>query len=599
MRIAGLALLLIGCGNAGDGSLADGGGGGDGPQVLQDGNMGVADLAGGPKSCTPQCSGKSCGDDGCGSVCGGCGTSQLCVAGACQNPSGSDTLNVDPTAGPHAIHPEIYGLAAADAKTLTALNIPLNRWGGNGSTLYNWQLDVGNTANDWFFENIPNSGAIGNPGDANYSSSSDEFIKANSGASAASMITIPVIGWTPKNRITSHPYSCGFPASKYPSQQKFDPYDANCGNGLDASGKNLASDPTDDAMQVQPSFQQQWVQHMVQRFGTATAGGVKFYQLDNETNLWGSTHRDVHPASVTTDEIWSGTQAYAPLIRAADPSSLILGYGTWGPVDLWFSAKDMDAQSNADQMTHGGIPLAQWYLRQLAAYEKANGVRIVDCVDIHYYPQGGDPLENTRSLWDTTYADPSWVNSALGHPVALFPNVQSWIAKEYPGTGICVSEYNFHEGDETNAAAGLVEADVLGLYGVWGVRLAAFWTTPVDGSGNPRPAYRAFQMFRNYDGANGRFLDVSVGATSSNAKLAIYAASDSATSASKLTIIIINKDTAAQTPTLGLQNFTPAGAAKVWQVVNNAAPVKGSDITPSGGKLQLSLPASSITLLSL
>lgn len=85
----------------------------------------------------------------------------------------------------------------------------------------------------------------------------------------------------------------------------------------------------------------------------------------------------------------------------------------------------------------------------------------------------------------------------------------------------------------------------------------------------------------------------------SNAKLAIYAASDSASAPSKLTIVIINKDSAAQTPTLALHNFTPAGAAKVWQVVNNAAPAKASDITPTGGKLQLALPASSITLLAL
>src|SRR5262249_8192078 len=161
-------------------------------------------------------------------------------------------------------------------------------------------------------------------------------------------------------------------------------------------------DPTNDSMQVQPSFQQEWVQHMVQRFGTAAGGGVQYYQLDNETNAWAGTHRDVHPNPTTTDEIWANTQAYAPLIRAADPSAMIPGFGSWGPVDLWFSAKDMDASSSADQMAHGNIPLTQWYLRQLAAYEKSNGTRIVDCIDIHYYPQGGDPLENTRSLWDSS-----------------------------------------------------------------------------------------------------------------------------------------------------------------------------------------------------
>ena len=36
------------------------------------------------ESCTPSCSGKSCGDDGCGSSCGICGTGESCVSGQCQ-----------------------------------------------------------------------------------------------------------------------------------------------------------------------------------------------------------------------------------------------------------------------------------------------------------------------------------------------------------------------------------------------------------------------------------------------------------------------------------------------------------------------------------
>jgi len=35
------------------------------------------------KKCTPQCSGKACGDDGCGSTCGTCAGGQVCQTGAC------------------------------------------------------------------------------------------------------------------------------------------------------------------------------------------------------------------------------------------------------------------------------------------------------------------------------------------------------------------------------------------------------------------------------------------------------------------------------------------------------------------------------------
>src|SRR5581483_3005881 len=346
-----------------------------------------------------------------------------------------------------------------------------------------------------------------------------------------------------------------------------------------------------------PAFQSQWVQHMVSRFGAASAGGVRYYQLDNEMMLWPSTHRDVRTTPVSSDDVWKATSDYAPIVKNADPSAYVLGYTAWSILDLMVSGLDTANNSTADQTAHGGIPLAQWYLRQLAAYEKANGKRLVDCLDVHYYPMGGDGLENTRSLWDSTYTDPSWVNNFLNAPIQLIPRMQQWIATEYPGTDVCVSEYNFHNDDPTNAEAGLVEADVLGIFGKYGVRLANFWTTPVDGSGNPLPSYRAFQMFRNYDGAGGAFGPISIGATSSLAKVAIYAASDSASAPTSLTVLIINKDTAAQSTTLGVGNFAAGASAHVWTMVNNAAPSKQADLTVAAGRVALSLPASSITML--
>ena len=41
---------------------------------------------------------------------------------------------------------------------------------------------------------------------------------------------------------------------------------------------------------------------VVQRFGSAAAGGLKYYILDNEYSIWHSTHRDVHPQPPTFDE---------------------------------------------------------------------------------------------------------------------------------------------------------------------------------------------------------------------------------------------------------------------------------------------------------
>ena len=126
----------------------------------------------------------ACGDDGCGGSCGACAADELCASGACTALSGS-ALVVDAANGRHAIHPEIYGLAFASPATLTALRVPLNRWGGDGTTLFNWQTNVGNHDFSYFYENIPGDSA-------------DSFVAANTGAGAATLMTIPTIGWTPQ-----------------------------------------------------------------------------------------------------------------------------------------------------------------------------------------------------------------------------------------------------------------------------------------------------------------------------------------------------------------------------------------------------------------
>jgi hypothetical protein len=183
----------------------------------------------------------------------------------------------------------------------------------------------------------------------------------------------------------------------------------------------------------------------------------------------------------------------------------------------------------------------------------------------------------------------------MNEPMQLLPRLRQWIAAEYPGTDICVSEYNWNLNDPDNPVAGLVEADVLGLFGKHGVRLAAFWTTPVDGNGAPRPAYRAFQLYRNADGMGRGFGDTSVTAASPRASVAVYAAIDSATGA--LTVVVINKDTAALAAPLSIAHFDAGGAAKVFQVIGGGAPTAQPDVPISGGALTLSVPARAMQLL--
>src|SRR5258708_32331421 len=67
-----------------------------------------------------------------------------------QNPA--VTVAVDASANRHAINPNVYGVAYGTTTQLSDLNVPLNRYGGNNTSRYNWQGNGHNRGQDWDFE---------------------------------------------------------------------------------------------------------------------------------------------------------------------------------------------------------------------------------------------------------------------------------------------------------------------------------------------------------------------------------------------------------------------------------------------------------------
>src|SRR3954470_15757329 len=80
----------------------------------------------------------------------------LCFSNKLQAESAA-VVTIDARADRHAIDPRIYGVAAASEAQLAELNAPLNRWGGNTSSRYNWKLDCDNRGADWFFQSVASS----------------------------------------------------------------------------------------------------------------------------------------------------------------------------------------------------------------------------------------------------------------------------------------------------------------------------------------------------------------------------------------------------------------------------------------------------------
>jgi hypothetical protein len=529
------------------------------------------------------------------------------LAAAPRADAAGPNVTVDASAGVHAISDDIYGMNFAPEALAQELSLPVRRWGGNGTTRYNWQIDVSNTGSDWYFENIPNPPPP-NGRTLPDGSAADLFVEQDRRTGTRTLLTIPMTGWVAKRRPPgdTHPYDCGFKVSAYGAQQQVDPWDTNCGNGVRGDGSLVTgNNPADTSIASDPAFVQGWMNHLIGNYGKAAAGGVAFYELDNEPELWSSTHRDVRPQHLGYDELASRAQQYAPAVKAVDAGARVLGPSSWGWTAYFYS--DLDTAPGGawwndpkDRNAHGGTPLAEWYLQQMRAYEQQHGQRILDYFDEHYYPQASgvfsgatDPatdalrLRSTRSLWDPTYVDESWI----AQPVQLVPMLRGWIAADYPGTKLSISEYSWGALGDINGA--LAQADVLGILGREGVDLATLWGPPASGD----PGAFAFRMYRNVDGKGGRFGNTAVQATSSDqGQLAVYAARRGPNGA--LTLIAINKTGAKLTSTITLQHFAAAASAKTWRygAANLAAIQHLKDVAVANNAIKATLPANSITL---
>ncbi len=526
-------------------------------------------------------------------------------------------LSVDAAANRRPISPYIYGLNFAKESFADEIDLPVRRWGGNHTTRYNWQDNFMNHGSDWFFHNNtyydPYTGV---------NQTADEWVDQNESTGSASLVSVPMIGYTAKD---GNPSSCGFKVSLYGAQDDVDDESGypDCGNGLSGGVPITINDPLDTSFAITPAFASDWVSHLVATHGAASAGGVQFYALDNEPELWSETHRDVHPAPQTYDELIGRSFGYGAAIKAADPAAQIFGYASFGWSGYWYSQYDLvvAAQNGytyfPDYVTHGNQYQVAWYLQQMRQYEQTNGVRLLDYLDLHFYPQNGAALtaagnaalqalrlRSTRTLWDPTYRDESWIGGddqpADWRTVRLIPRVRDWVNTHYTGTQLAITEYNWGGLEHINGA--LAQADVLGVFGREGLDFAALWNYPDANLGYDNfetlPGAYAFRIYRNYDGNGGKFGNVRVSAASADqSQLAIYAAQRSSDSA--LTLVVINKTGSVLTGSVALAGFTPAAAAQVYRYsdANLNAIVREADQLAGAGGFSASFPANCITLV--
>ena len=517
-------------------------------------------------------------------------------------------VHADQALGP--INPYIYGIAQPSAQHFAQLRLKLWRWGGNPASRYNWEKgNCWNAAADWEFRNGHYNSTA--PADRLPSGAADKAIAAGRAAGTDALITIPTLGWVARDdnnstASTGVPVAGGPPVT--PGSDAILGYDPASNQqrvsqrSLPRKGGPLMDPPdlTDDVV-----FQDEWVYHLTRKFGKAGAGGVRFYAMDNEPDLWSATHRDMHPARPGYDALLKQFLDYAEAVKAVDPTAQVTGPVSWGWTGYLYSPLDQGSDNYAtaaDRKAHGNLPFLAWFLREVALHDHRTGHRTLDVLDVHFYPQstgvyGGATdsktnalrLRSTRALWDKTYTDESWIATE----VALIPRLRQWIDRYYPGTRIGITEWNW--GADNTLNGGLAVAEVLGVLGRERTDLACYWTAPAVDS----PGFYAWKMYRNADGAGHGFGDIAVPVDGADKNTTACFASVDARTGYPVLMILNESPDSARTISVKIECKKPISGADLFRY--SGADLKSivhlPNITVRDGHAMVTAPPYSMTLL--
>jgi len=501
---------------------------------------------------------------------------------------------VDCSAAGRPISPLIYGVAYPGlGPTRRAppwgTGATARSWSGSAASRFNWELDnAWNAGSDDFFRNV----ALRKEGGALAA-----FVAENRSHAAETILTVPTLGWVARD--TS---SYAFPVSVFGRQLAAAPDNPDIGNGVRPDGQPLTpGPPARTSVPAPPAFIGRWVKSMADR--DAPGHSIRMYILDHEPSLWNFTHRDVHPAPLGYDELLERTVGYAREIRRNDPDAVIAGpaEGSWAA--MLFSSADLEGR--VDRSAHGNVPLLPWWLGEVDKAEKKLGTRLLDVLDVHWFPQfegaGVGTLASTepemsarrirsvRSLWDPSYVDESWIDDK----VELIPRLRRWIAEFHPDGPVSIALGQWGFGAEDDMSGGLAAAAALGVFAREGVLAAFAAVVPPPES----PTFWAFRAYRNFDGRGAHFEERWVPADVGGTLVEAFASRDAA--GTRLVVVLLNEDPAG--PADLALDVASCGVVHDRRVFVYRGKPSGFEETQVGANspLQLQLPPYSMTVVEL
>ena len=508
------------------------------------------------------------------------------------------TVTVDSGAAVRPISPYVYGYNAgkvADAPS----GATWLRQGGNRWTAWNWEnnysnagIDYGPYHNDDFLSSSTTPGAAIKP-------TLDETQSA-SGPGYATLVTLPLQGWVSS-------LFFGNVSATAPQRDHFFPSSPRKGSAP------LTSPSTTDGVVYQDELVH-WIDVNYPLARTDPKRPIHF-SLDNEPDLWSSTHAELQRGAVTYAGLISKSIDLAAAVKDQLPGALVYGPASYG----WAGYLNLQSAPDAANRDFLDTDLAA-----MKTASEAQGRRLLDVLDLHFYsevyagntrinqadnsaPVAAARVQAPRSLWEGSYVENSWINGCCvnvtagdGQPgvapvgVDLVPRMLGKIAARFPGTRLAITEYDHGGADHISGA--VAQADTLGIFGRSGVYAASHWPEGTVNN-NQHYVFGAYRLYRNYDGAGGVFGDTSISAVSSDWSKVSAHASFHAGHPEKVFVVVLNRDTVPRTVALKLNHTQTLSTYTAYQIAEPVQ-VTGNSVIPKALGSQ-SLSATNAATLNL
>ena len=466
----------------------------------------------------------------------------------------SAEINIDPASGHKAISPYIYGknnclsddpahpLSAAEWQFLREAGIKMFREnGGNNCSKYNWRLKLSSHP-DWYNNVYAH--------DWDYAAQSLE----QNMSGVRGMWAFQLIG---KVAATA---AYNFNDWAYNGSQWWEGVHNNwAGGGGPVQGDGnpdlyLLVWPADSTVAI--------LENWFNELGL-NSDIFPYWNMDNEPEIWSSTHDDVYPVQPSAENFMQTYFAVAKKARAIFPGIKLVGpvvANEW----QWYNW-------NNDKINYKNKSYTwlEYFILRIAEEQTASGIRLLDILDLHFYPSESaaeDIVQLHRVWFDKTYDYPgangvkrcgtgSWDNSITKE--YIFERCREWLIDHMGadhGVQFAVTEIGI-AGDNPNVTA-VWYASNLGVFADNGVEVFTPWTWKTG-------MWEVLHLFSNY------CQETRVASTSDDEQY-VSAFSSINSAGDSLTVVLVNRAiSTSKDANINLSNFDIMNGSYPYSRLNN------------------------------